>query len=426
MRFFVFFIVCISVCFAQYKTLDDALLNGEKLIDIVLYGNYMSSNGNTGYYPNNLYGENKLLGNGGYINASVGLGYTTGFYYNMRAAISFRAAQAIFSPSNGMRRDFFNNTGNAILGDSSIALGESFLEYYDGDTAIKAGRFQPISEWVNHLIDGIWFRNASFKNFVLELIWAYNYGRVSYYEISQFRRLDTTGWFNLGIHYHLTGDKSDRKNSTSMSVFSTFIPGVFATAGARLHWALRFNNSVWWIGADLGFAGSFEDSDNIRAFQTNTFLFDSKITLGYRNIDGMIGYVATGDAGMGSLGILGVGNGTQSNMLYSFYNNIQPFFVWGGRAIKMGKNAHLVYGALRLNLLDGKLNAYVAYGATFFNGSQFYGGNINGLVQGELNVMAEFGITRTLSAIANISNTHFGKYGLPNTFEINGGIRFMF
>ena len=156
------------------------------------------------------------------------------------------------------------------------------------------------------------------------------------------------------------------------------------------------------------------------------FLFDSKITLGYRNIDGMIGYVATGDAGMGSLGILGVGNGTQSNMLYSFYNNIQPFFVWGGRAIKMGKNAHLVYGALRLNLLDGKLNAYVAYGATFFNGSQFYGGNINGLVQGELNVMAEFGITRTLSAIANISNTHFGKYGLPNTFEINGGIRFMF
>lgn len=426
MRFLFFFFLTATLAFAQYKTLDSALLNGTKKVDIVLYGHYMSSGGG-GQYTNNLYGSSRFLGNTGLINASVGLGYTTGFYYNLRAAVSFRAAQGLLNYNDGTKRFFYNNTGNDVLGGSSVALGESFIEYFDGDTAIKAGRFQPISPWINQLIDGVWVRNGSIRNLVVEAIWAYDYGRVSYYEMTRFLRLDKTGWFNFGLHYYLDGDQRDIKNSTYLNGFTTFIPDVFATIGARAHWATRFNGgSMWWLGADLGFAGSLEDHANVKSFQNNTFLLDSKFTIGYRNIDVMIGYLASGKAGMGSLGILGVGNGTQADMSLAFYSNIQPFFVWGGRAIKMGNNAHLIYAATRLGLLDNKLNIYVAYGATFFDGSSYYGGiKSRGLMQNELNAMLEFGITNTLSAITHISSTHFSK-GVPNTFEINGGLRFMF
>ncbi len=426
MRFFIFFLALTTLVFGQYKTLDSALLNGTKKVDVVLYGHYISSN-NNGFYANNLYGSHRFLGNAGTMNASVGLGYTTGFYYNLRAAISFRAAQGLLNYNDGVKKYFYINTGHEVLGGSSVALGESFLEYFDGDTAIKAGRFQPISEWINHLIDGIWLRNGSFRNLVIEAIWAYNYGRVSYYEMTQFLQLDTTGWFHVGMRYYFAGNQKDIKNNTYVSAFSTFIPGVFVTAGGRVHWATRFNGgNVWWFGADLGFAGSFEDHKSTKSFNNNTFLFDSKLTIGYRNIDAMIGYVASGNAGMGSLGILGVGNGTQADMSHIFYSNIQPFFVWGGRAIKMGNNAHLIYAATRLSLLDNKLNMYFAYGATFFDGSRYYGGiNHRNLMQNELNAMLEFGITQTLSAITHISSTHFSK-GVPSTFEINGGLRFMF
>lgn len=426
MRFLLFFFLMATLAFAQYRTLDSALLNGTKQVDIVLYGFAMSSRGG-GQFANNLYDSSRFLGNAGLINASVGLGYTTGFYHNLRLAVSFRAAQGLLNDNDGMKKFFYNNMGNDVLGGSSVALGESFLEYFDGDTAIKLGRFQPISPWINQLIDGIWVRNGSINRLVVEAIWAYNYGRVSYYEMTKFHQLDKTGWFNLGLRYYLDGDQRDIKNSAYLNGFTTFIPDVFNTVGVRAHFATRFNGgSLWWIGADLGFAGSFEDHVSKKAFSNNTFLFDSKLTIGYQNIDAMIGYVASGKAGMGSLGILGVGNGTQADMSLSFYSNIQPFFVWGGRAIKMGNNANLIYVATRLGLLDNNLNIYIAYGATFFDGSSYYGGvNSRGLMQNELNAMLEFGITRTLSAITHISSTHFSR-GVPNTFEINGGLRFMF
>ncbi len=426
MRLLIFFLGLTSFVFGQYKTLDSALLNGTKQVDIVLYGNYISSDKASGFYKNNLYGSNKLISNAGFINASVGLGYTTGFYYNTRAAISFRAAQTFLNYNYGSKKDFYNNLYDNSIG-SSIALGESFIEYFDGDTAIKAGRFQPISEWVNHLIDGIWLRNGSIRNLIIEAIWAYNYGRVSYYEMTPFRQLDKTGWFNVGLRYHIHGVEGDVKNSISISGFSNFIPGVFITAGTRFHFASRFNGgNLWWFSGDLGIAGSFEDHNNIHSFYDNTFLFDSKLTIGYKNIDAMLGYVANGDAGMGNLGILGVGNGTQTDMSRSFYANIQPFFIWGGRAIKMGRNAHLIYAASRISILDNKLNMYFAYGATFFNGTRYYGGNARGIVQNELNAMLEFGITQTLSSIVHISSTHLGGTSVPNSFEINGGVRFMF
>lgn len=424
MRYIVIFMCLCGVAFGQYKNLNAALVNGNKKVDIILYGNYMGSSA-SGYYTNNLYGDSRRVGTLGYINAQIGLGYTTGFFYNFRFAISFRAAQSLLNPYQSVRKDFVANTTNTIFGDSSVALGETFLEYFDGDTAIKLGRFQPLSEWISYLVDGISIRNASIKNLLLEGLWAYDYGRVSYYEISNFKALDDFGYFNIGATYYLSKLQKDIKNSAYINVYSTFIPGVFVSIGGRGHYATRFNNA-WWIGANLGFTGSIEDSASVRSFRNNTFLFDSKIMAGYKNIDFMLGYVANGDAGMGSIGILGAGSGTQIDLNRAFYKNIQPFFVWGGRAIKMGANANLFYAAGKFSFLDSKLNAYVAYGATFFNGSRFYGGvNAKGLAQSELDAMIEYKFTNTLSAISHITTTFFSR-GVPNIFELNGGVRFVF
>ena len=65
---------------------------------------------------------------------------------------------------------------------------------------------------------------------------------------------------------------------------------------------------------DGGFAFSIEDKVDNRSFKTNTFLADIKANLSYRALDVSAGYVLTGSSGMGSLGILGVGGGFDSDI----------------------------------------------------------------------------------------------------------------
>ncbi|STQ86233.1 hypothetical protein [Helicobacter muridarum] len=394
---------------ARHTNLDNALTSGSKKVDIVLYGK-------------------SLDGFGSYVNASVGLGYVTGFYYDIRGAISFRAAQSLFDSRNAFRGDF-GGVDETIVGNSTILLDESFLEYFDGDTAIKAGRFQPINEYINVMIDGIWIRNASLKSIILEGMWAYRSGRVTYYEMQPFRRLggDSIGWFDFGAKYFFSKKDASVKDSMYISIFGNFIPSVFGSVGVRWHSGFRLGQGETWLGIDAGFAASFEDSKNRFSADNNTFLFDAKASIGLGSwLDVFVGYVMSGKGGMGGINTLGVGNATQAGDLM-FYKNIQPFFTWGGDAIKFGRNAKLVYAASRISLFDNKLRVYAAYGMTIFDGySGRYGNNnISNIIQNELNVMAEFSITSSLSIIAYISDTHFAK-GAPNNFQVNGGFRFMF
>lgn len=394
---------------ARYTNLNDALVNGPKKVDIILYGKSVS-------------------GFGSYINASVGLGYTTEFYYGLRGAISFRAAQSIIDSRGAFRRDF-GGANETIAGNSAILLGESFLEYFDGDTAIKAGRFQPINEYINLMTDGIWIRNASLSNIILEGMWAYNSGRVAYYEMQPFSKLggnNSVGWFDVGVKYFLSKDNRNFKDSIYISVFGTVMSNVFGSVGARWHSGFKLGKSESWLGIDAGFVASFEDNQSRFAVDNNTFLFDTKVSLGFGSwIDIFIGYVMNGKGGMGGINMLGVGNSMQAGDLM-LYSNIQPFFTWGGEAIKFGRNAKLIYVSSRISLFDS-LKIYVAYGMTIFDGySGRYGSdNSFNIVQNELNVMTEFSITELLSVIAYISDTHLAK-GVQNNFQINGGFRFMF
>lgn len=406
-----FSIILATNCFAGYKTIDEALKNGISRGDAIFYGNYLSlQSGSSGFVSNNKIGEQKFLGNTGYFQGSVGLGYTSGFYYNIRAAISFRAAQNFYNARDA-NRDF---NPSAL-----IDLADSFLEYYDGDTAIKAGRFMPSNEWINHLIDGVWIRNASLRNLLLEGIWAYEYGRVSFFEMSEFKKIPNkgNGYFNVGAKYYMSKNQSDYKNSSYLQIFSLFAPNIFSSIGGRAHLAYRFNNTNIWLGLDGGGAFSFEDKTSIYSFKRNTGELDIRGHFGFSAASFSVGYILTGQSGFGSLGSLGIGVNNTINPKKS-HEDIIPFFVWGGRAIRYMPNAQLLYGSVLLNVFDDKLVSYLSYGVTFFGDNKLF-------TQNELNFALSVFVTNTISAILFVTNSHLGS-GIQNYTQVNGGIRLSF
>lgn len=379
------FILC-GILYAKYTTLDDALKNGVSRGDTILYGNYNSG-----------------VNGGNYMVGSVGLGYTSGFYYNLRAAISFRAAK-IFYNQNAALHDFYT--------DPLISLGQSFVEYYDGDTAIKMGRFLPANPFINHLVDGVWVRNGSIERLVIDSLWVKRYGRVSFYEITPFIDTNKYGYFNINAKLFLTATMSDYKDSSFLNLYSFFEPNSFIAFGGRWHSAFRFNNSSIWIGFDGG-AGYNIDNSN-KKIRKDSYLLDAKLGFGVSIFDVFLGYVGSGDNGLGNFNKLGIGN----NPYGSNTQNILPFFTWGGMAARELSNANLFYGSVELNLLNDKLKMYLTYGSTI------YGIGKKG-VQNEINFLIDSFISNNISLVLMVTNTHLSN-ATPNYTRVNGGIRLNF
>lgn len=403
---FIFFIF-LNILEAKYTSLDDALKNGVSRGDGTLYFNYSGTNNGRGYSVHNSVLTNSSL----YVLGSTGLGYTSGFYYNIRGTISFRAISKIYDIKSGFIKD--------PQVQSVIGLGASFFEYYDGDTAIKIGRIMPHNEYINHLVDGVWVRNGSLQNIILESIWVYRHGIVNYRDIINFRNINrnSSGYFSVGGKYYFSDIRSDYKNSTYSNVFINFIPDIFFAIGTRTHLSHIFNNSSFWIGTDFGFVyGSYDKKNN--KSKLNTYIFDAKAIVSFIGLDFIVGYVKTGRLGFGYFNTLGVGNGPNYGAELS-YRNIHPFFTWGGRAIKNIPNSNLLYGVIQSSFFNDTFKLYVAYGTTFFNE------DIKLKAQNELNVMTDFFITNNVSAILFFTDTHFGKK-INNYTEIGVGIRLNF
>ncbi|WP_095276891.1 hypothetical protein [Helicobacter sp. 11S02629-2] len=399
---------------AKYNSLNEALKNGTSRGEAMVYGNYMKLfSGQAGFYNDNNFGTKTYLGDNSYVLSSVGLGYTSGFFYNIRAAISFMALQSFYNSGLGAKKDFGS--------DSTVMLGPSFLEYFDGDTAIKAGRFMPLNPFINHLIDGIWVRNASFNNLLLEGMYAKSFGQVSYYQIQPFTDLGRFGLYNLGVRYYLSDSQNDIKNSSYVYGFWFYSPSIFNMFGARLHAFTRFNNSSFYVGLDSGIAASMKPSFSSPGF--DSYLADVKLATGFKWIDFSLGYARNGKNGLASLNLLGIGNSVHGGFEQSL-NNVLPFFIWGGRAFKSGSNANLLYGVGQVKAFSDKLSLYLVYGATFFD----YVSNAisKQYVQNELDLMIDMQIVSNVGFIIYLSSTHLSKSPLPNTFEATGGLRLSF
>ncbi|MCE3039922.1 Opr family porin [Helicobacter anatolicus] len=394
LKFFSIFLLFIHA-FA-YDNIDEALKNGVTKGDIILFGDYqkLSSKGSSIITPNNL-STYAYLGNTGYILGNVRLGYTSGFYKNVRAAISFAAALPIYNHHTNLplptgntdsQKDFFNR--------NQAAIGESFLEYFDGDTNIKLGRIYLANEWSNMLSDGFWFRNKTINKLLIEAFWAKTYGRIDYYQMTDFREINSLSLFgiaNLGIKYDILDEL------LSLKAYSYFAPNVFTAFGTRIN--ALFNIWNLKIGGEFGATYSIQHPSNTK----NAYVIDTNAFINYKEyLSFKIGYIHTSkDSGMGNLNILG--------------DTITPFFVWGGKAIRTQKNANLFYGSL--NAKFQQFTFSLTYGTTSF-GTHYR--------QNEIDFTTEIGITNNVFMLFNLLNTHLDSQVIPTTTQINGGIRLRF
>ena len=379
-----------------YENIDEALKNGVTKGDMIFYGDYQKLvSGKAGnFMPNNLatYG---YLGNTGYLLGNIRLGYTSGFYKNVRASISFAASAALYNQHNTLitatgtydaQKDFFNH--------NQASIGESFFEYFDGDTSIKSGRIAIDNEWINTLVDGIWVRNKSINNLLIESFWAKSYGRIDYFQMTDFRNINARNIFgiaNIGAKYDIFEDILTAK------AFLYFAPQVFTALGGRIRG--QYANENIKMGGEAGFNYSFEHL----AGRQNGYELDVSGFVGYKEIIKFrAGYIHTSkEAGWGSLGVLG--------------DKITPFFIWGGKAIKTQPNANLFYGTISSTLQQFTFS--ITYGTTSFGATSR---------QNEIDFTTEVGITNNVFMLINILNTHLDSGVIPTLTQVNGGVRLKF
>ncbi|PAF47500.1 hypothetical protein BKH46_03430 [Helicobacter sp. 12S02634-8] len=387
-----------------YDSIDEALKNGVSKGDVIFYGDYQGLHQGSAMSVGKNLATYSYIGNTSYLLGSVGLGYTSGFYKNIRAAIGFRAAMPFWNAHKnlilpvqaGIRdigkgdgaKDFFNH--------NQAALAESFFEYFDGDTNIKAGRFVIPNEWINTMSDGVWIRNRSIENLMLEGFWVNDYGRIAYYQMTGFEKINPHsdfGLLNLALKYYITP-------TLTIKAYTFFTPKVFTALGARVYG--RFDISKFFIGGDVGYAYSIEGAERYSGFLHNGAALDAKVFFGMKFFELAAGYIHTSKAsGWGNLDIMG--------------DNIDPFFVWGGKAIKTQRNGNLIYATISANVERFKFS--LTYGSTSYNIASR---------QNEVNFSTEIGFTHNVFGVFNLLNTHKSTDNIPTTTQINGGIRLSF
>lgn len=379
-----------------YENIDEALKNGVTKGDVIFYGDYqkLSYGKAQNFTPNNLatYG---YLGNSGYLLGNIRLGYTSGFYKNVRASISFASSIAIFNQHKNLltstgnidaQKDFFNH--------NQASIGESFIEYFDGDTNIKAGRISIANEWINTLADGFWIRNKTIDKLLIETFWAKSYGRINYWQMTDFRDLNPYNIFgiaNIGAKYDILDE------NLTIKAFSYFAPEIFTAFGTRVHGSYANNNIQ--MGGEFGATYSIEHLPH----HSNAYVIDLSGFVGYKEIiQFKAGYINTSkESGWGNIGIMG--------------DQITPFFIWGGKAIKTQPNGNLFYGTIKSKLQQFTFS--ITYGTTSFGTNQR---------QNEFDFTTEVGITNNVFMLLNILNTHLDSSIIPTLTQVNGGIRLKF
>ncbi|TLD96219.1 hypothetical protein LS71_007040 [Helicobacter jaachi] len=402
-----------SACVWAYDNIDDALENGISSGDITFYGNY--SDGVKS--PNLSKGD---FSDAGYMVGSVGLAYHSAFWKYLRVAVSFRATAVMYEEdkhSQWSAAPLSNNPNRYGQGDASrdfymndrTMLGQSYIEYFDGDTSIKAGRVFADSEWADRLIDGVYVRNRSLPNALVEVIWAKNNGYVQYNKMTGFYALNPYNDFGMtqaSFKYHIG-------ESMSLKFYGIANPQIFYAAGVKA--ALRYESSQSYIGLSGHFTTSFEQTYGKQGGQNgNGYNTDVKVYVGVKDMaEASGGYIGSGaNIGWGSLNMLG--------------NSISPFFMWGGRALLEGADASLWYGKVMFAI--DRVSFAVVYGSTKFrqiraiNGAQSPYDRVN-----EVNLLLDFGFTEHLSAILNVLNTHGGaQMYYPHMTNVNMGIKLAF
>ncbi|MDU7692674.1 MAG: hypothetical protein E7K04_00260 [Helicobacter sp.] len=373
----------------SYDYIDEALKNGENSGDLMIYGDFLRSKSRLNITPNKL-ATYSYLDDTSYLVGQTRLEYISGFYKLLRLKIGFGFMFPLYNGHNNLQssfgkldyqKDFFNR--------NEAQLSESFLEYFDGDTNIKIGRLDLKDNFNNGLIDGIAIKNKSLKDLLLEAQYMRNFGRSSYFEMSNFARLDP---LNIGL-FKLIATYDLKPKLLDLSAYISAMYKSFISIGAKSSASLDIDNFK--LQGELGALGLI----NIR--EQDSSLIHAKITLKYKNLaDLTLAGANSSKAGLGNINILG--------------DMLLPVFDWGAKAFRTQSNASAIFLQSGFNMRDFTLS--IAYGFTFFNQKEL----VN-----ELNINSNVYLTNNVSLVINLANTHI-QSSFPTYTQLNGGVRFKF
>lgn len=383
-----------------YDNIDEALKNGITKGEVGLYTDYYDPFATT-------IADNFGMNDASYVALTMGLQYRSAFYKNIRLSVGFGSAFALWQ---WHRNSIWNNDpSNVRKGDinldfdstAPILLKNTYLEYFDGDTSIKAGRFFLENEWVSNQVDGFWVRNRSLENLLLELYWLDSYGDVNSTCMSAFSSYNPN-WSGLtyaAAKYNLT----TKDWEFWAKLYTSFAYSVNYVLGAGTGFEYKFSKSK--IGLSLNAAGSFEFSNGASGGDGADFNMEFFVEGG--GFEFNLGYIQTGkDNGWGSLNRIN--------------NTISPLGVGNVLDSSFALNTSVIYAGVS-GTFD-QITVGLLYGVGIFT-SPLIGGNH---LQNEVDVAFEFNFTNNVSMFANFYNTHLSNDAIPNVIQFQGGLTLSF
>lgn len=362
--------------------------------------------------------------NNAYLATSFGLYYKSAFYGYFRLHLGFRGALALWEQN---RNTIFSKRGdNSGKGsasrdfwDKNIAMvARSYLEYFDGDTSVKAGRIEDKTDMIDKSFDGVWISNKSAGWLLVDVIYLHQVGRVLDRELSGFEKfiryenvndtVQSKGKSNVGGAYYL-GLKFELFEWLKIRAYGLTSPKIYSFVAGKI------DISTDYFLLNAGFVGGFEHRNSY--FRTQATQRDAN----GKDNDGRWSYLIHADMGgkydsqwglfYATMGYRGTQSKVGIGSLNFTGNSFNPFFYFSGNALENAKELHLVYGKLGFNV--DFLDISLAYGYNFFKGDFLHNGTQNNN-QGEVNFYMNWRFSDWTSVIIHFLNTHGAKNDVPN------------
>lgn len=392
-----------------YDSIDEALKNGITQGEVGLLANYLKPN-----YDEAIYN----MQNAYYNAVTMGIHYRSAFYKNMRLSVGFQAAYPLWQWHKNSTWGYSTGENNYIKkGDMSldfdpfyrVLLRDTYLEYFDGDTDIKIGRFYVENEWASNQMDGLWIRNRSLESLMLEFYWIQQYAEITPIKMTALTQPHRSGYFYTAVKYYFE-DIFWSKFYMFSSYSIAFGMGVSANAeykfssskvGLTLNSArsFEFANGAKWLDEGRSILGGDGIDFDIKAYIESKL---SNVSLGFN-----LGYIRSGKySGWGSLNRLN--------------DTISPLGI--GNVFKEGiLDTSLFYGTLYAKI--DAIDIALLYGSASFLKQALA---TNRYRQNEVDLIMSFHFSDNVSAFLNLYNTHLGDHAIPNATQFQTGLTLSF
>lgn len=381
----------------------DAITSGNKEGDINLIFDFYHAN------PNN--NEEIQYKKSSYLATSFGLYYQSAFYGYFRMNIGFRGALPIIQ---GWKKLDFNYGRGSISRDfdqnNKAILSRSYIEYFDGDTSIKAGRIENESELFDNQLDGVWIQNKSLGFLLIDLVWANQYGTAIDREIEAFNKVKDYIGGNAansrndryGGAYYLALNFDILKDMLAVKLYGSTTPELYSFIGISSYITLPY------FSASTSFANGFEhEYSDFKG--SNSYIFDINAKVDINIFYGKLGYIKTSkDSGIGSMTHTG--------------NTFSPFFYYSGDALNEHRDVNLIYATL--GIASDIVNTYVVYGFNIFRLNESI--DNTKYKQGELNLSLDWKIADNTNLMIYYINTHGAKLAIPNVNRVGTILKLSF